>query len=104
MLKTELVDELAKERARTALSRVAWMRLVRESGLGSMEVGRCSAHRGGGDSYSLWQCPVEYPRLSDWSADGCPWVTEHSGHGAVSGNGEVSFDIHRAVEGVIEIV
>ena len=38
MLKTGLVDELAKERARTALSRVAWMRLVRESGLGPMEV------------------------------------------------------------------
>ena len=38
MLKTGLVDELAKEPARTALSRVAWMRLVRKSGLGPMEV------------------------------------------------------------------
>ena len=37
-LRTKLAEELAQERARTSLSRVEWMRLARESGLGRMEV------------------------------------------------------------------
>ena len=38
MLRTQLVSGLTNERVRTALSRAQWMGLVRESGLGPMEV------------------------------------------------------------------
>ena len=38
-LQTRLADSMAGEQARTALSRAQWMRLVRTSGLGPLEIG-----------------------------------------------------------------